>query len=189
MNRNLNMGPRLLLSMLSPAVIVGCMIPGQVATNNPSLVQVAVNSHDAGFDQAEADDTQLLQIYQRSDENRPVLVVQSGRYSARAAVPTPSQRYPLQIIIDVRIPEDIVTIEQTIGYLLRRSGYTLTADLSPDVMVLLSKPLPDVHRTLGPMRLIDALTVLIAPNYAPVADSKIRVINYRPVSEPMGAPL
>ena len=105
-------------------------------------------------------------------------LIQTGRYSAVLAKPTWPQRHILDITINVTIPEDRHTIGQSIRYLLRRSGYRLSDSLQTDSRQLLDKPLPAVHRRLGPMTLKDALSVLMAPAFVLVDDPVQRVIRY-----------
>ena len=107
--------------------------------------------------------------------------IQTGRYSAVLAKPTWPQRHILDVTVTVTVPEDRHTIGQSIRYLLRRSGYRLSASLQPDSRQLLDKPLPAIHRRLGPMTLKDALTVLMAPAFVLVDDPVHRVIHYEKV--------
>ena len=107
--------------------------------------------------------------------------VQTGRYSAIAALPTPSQRQLLQVMITVTIPDEITTIGQTIQYLLRRSGYQLTGPKyqQTELTQLFTNRLPDVHRQLGPMTLEDALTILTTPAFILIEDPVHRLISYQ----------
>lgn len=187
MNRTSYRNIQLLLLLALPAALAGCSAAGRTATNTPIRDPVASKNDAISSDQTDSAETQILRIYQHSAKNRPEQAVQTGRYSALAAIPTDAQRHPLEVIIDVRIPDDILTIKETIHYLLRRSGYTLNAVLAPDVVQLLDKPLPDVHRNLGPMTLNEALTVLTTPDFVPAEDPHTRMISYHLISDPTGA--
>jgi hypothetical protein len=55
----------------------------------------------------------------------------------------------------------------------------LISDLPADVLTLLVKPLPAVHRRLGPMTLQQALTILTGPHLAMLIDDPRRLIGYR----------
>ncbi|MDO8828233.1 hypothetical protein [Methylophaga sp.] len=125
---------------------------------------------------------QRLVIYQNSAKSRSASSVQTGRYSALSAGPTDPQRHPLHVIIEVTIPEEHSTVEQALRYLLRRSGYSLDAALRPDVVRLLAKPLPEVHRKLGPITLQDALTVLVTPYFVVCEDPINRLIRFVPIN-------
>ena len=89
-----------------------------------------------------------------------------GRYSAYRASPSFDQRHPLAQIVTVSFPpEQIHTVGQAIQQLLLGSGYTQIAGHDAFAAALLSKPLPDVHRQLGPMPLASALQTLIGSPY------------------------
>jgi type IV pili sensor histidine kinase/response regulator len=161
------------------AVLVGCAYqpPQHTRSSKPDPTPIsALDANRSGPATA-----QRLVIYQNSAKSRPASSVQTGRYSALIAGPTDSQRHPLQVIIDVTIPEEHVTIEQALCYLLRRSCYSLDAALRPDVARLLAKPLPEVHRKLGPIALQDALTVLVTPNFVVSEDPVNRLIRFVPI--------
>ncbi|MCK9609220.1 MAG: hypothetical protein M0R33_22520 [Methylomonas sp.] len=133
-----------------------------------------------------AAEAKLLPIYQKSTANRAALIVQAGRYSAVTATPLQAQRYPLDVIIDVTIPEACISIEQAIRFLLRRSGYELDAPVQAEVVELLTKPLPAVHRKLGPMPLKDALTLLVTPCFVLQDEPIKRLIRFSPITENRG---
>lgn len=128
----------------------------------------------------------LLPIDQKSAANRAALIIQTGRYSAVTAIPLQAQRYPLDVIIDVTIPEACISIEQAIRFLLRRSGYELDAPVQAEVVELLTKPLPAVHRKLGPMPLKDALTLLVTPRLVLQDEPIKRLIRFIPITESRG---
>jgi len=105
--------------------------------------------------------------------------VQVGRYRVINAVPPEAQQQLLQVIIQVTLPEDIQTIQTAVEYLLQRSGYQLaTSTTDRDVQQLLAKPLPAVHRQLGPMTLQNALEVLVGLPFQLNIDSVHRTLNY-----------
>lgn len=85
------------------------------------------------------------------------------RYTTVASKPTPSQINPLLALIQVTFPQDVVTVGDAVNYLLRYSGYTLVAEskMEPELIATLHKPLPLVDRKLGPLKLQDALLVLV----------------------------
>jgi len=128
----------------------------------------------------------LLLIYQKSAANRAALIVQTGRYSSVTAIQLQAQRYPLDVIIDVTIPEACISIEQAIRFLLRRSGYELDTPVQAEVVELLIKPLPAVHRKLGPMPLKDALTLLVTPHFVLQDEPIKRLIRFIPITENRG---
>jgi conjugative transfer region protein (TIGR03748 family) len=111
-------------------------------------------------------------------------IIQTGRYSAITANPTPEQRQLLNVIIAVTIPNDFQTVGQAVHYLLKRSGYQLVGSeqLPLEAVQLFNRPIPEVHRQLGPMTLRDALNVLTAPAFMLIEDPIHRMISYQKVA-------
>ena len=106
--------------------------------------------------------------------------VKVGRYRVLNAVPTEPQQQLLQVIIHVTLPEDLQTIRSAVEYLLPRSGYQLvTSTADRDVQQLLAKPLPAVHRQLGPMTLQNALAVLVGSAFQLQIDPVHRTVSYQ----------
>lgn len=136
-----------------------------------------------------ATDNKLSANDSKSPLERSSSTIQTGRYSTLVAIPTPAQRNPLAVIIDVTIPETCVSIEQAIRFLLRRSGYDLDTALSEDIIELLAKPLPAVHRKLGPMPLKDALTLLVTPGFVLQDDPVKRLLRFVPIDGSRGGRL
>jgi conjugative transfer region protein (TIGR03748 family) len=111
-------------------------------------------------------------------------IIQTGRYSAISANPTPEQRQLLNVIIAVAIPNDFQTVGQAVHYLLKRSGYQLVGpeQLPQEAVQLFTRPIPEIHRQLGPMTLRDALNVLTTPAFVLVEDPVQRLISYQKVA-------
>ena len=108
--------------------------------------------------------------------------VQVGRYSLLSAEPTEAQTDLLATTVTVHFPAQIQTVGESVGYLLRRSGYRLaeTEALAPETKDLLALPLPAVHRQLGPMPLRRALETLAGPTFHLVQDPVHRLIAFEP---------
>ncbi len=112
--------------------------------------------------------------------------VQVGRYRVINAVPTNEQQDILQVMIQVTLPEELRTIQAAVEYLLERSGYEYAANgyhltpspLASDVQQLLSKPIPAVHRHLGPMTLQNALETLAGSPFQLKVDPIHRRLSY-----------
>ena len=106
--------------------------------------------------------------------------VQIGRYSVVSATPTAAQDNILSVMVTVSMPAPIQTVGDAIHHLLTPSGYSLARfdAQGPEVIQLLSLPLPDVHRTLGPMTLQDALLTLASPAFRLYTDPVHRLIAY-----------
>ena len=119
-------------------------------------------------------------VYQVGKLPEPGQTAQTGRYSYVAVGTQAAQVDPLLAVIDVRLPPDVTTVEEAAHYLLRRSGFNL---LPPDpgdqpVNSLLSQPLPEVHRHLGPISLREALLTLGGKAFLVNVDYVYRKIGY-----------
>ncbi|EDW4550076.1 hypothetical protein ABN97_003808 [Salmonella enterica subsp. salamae] len=95
-------------------------------------------------------------IYQRSPE-----VTRSGRYTLVNVKSADAQREPLNQLIDITMPGQLVnSVGDGFRYLLFQSGYSLCGRYGADFAELLNRPLPAVQRRIGPMRLSEALQVV-----------------------------
>jgi conjugative transfer region protein, TIGR03748 family len=168
---------KILFQCFALSLVAGCATQGGKAPNN-ELKTVA----PAEIPAPEINETRYSLI---SEKFKPAAVVQTGRYSFVPAIPTLPQREPLQVLINVTIPNDLQTVGDTVHYLLRRSGYSVESPpiLNPHAARLFLNPLPDVQRRLGPMTLHDALTVLVTPELVPIIDPIRRRINYVQTAE------
>ena len=101
-----------------------------------------------------------------------------GRYSQLSTVPSPGQADPLQTVISVTFPQDIVTIGAALHHVLVRSGWQIASHEAsdPTFASLAALMLPAAQRTLGPITLIDALAVLCGEAYTIVVDPVHRLI-------------
>ena len=89
-----------------------------------------------------------------------------GRYSAHLASPAFDQLNPLAQIVTVKFsPKRVRTVGQALQQLLLGSGYAQIHGPDEFAAALLSKPLPAVHRQLGPLPLASALKTLIGQPY------------------------
>ncbi|WP_431064486.1 hypothetical protein [Methylotuvimicrobium sp.] len=169
---------KILFQCFALSLVAGCATQGGKAANN-ELKTVA----PAEIPTPEINEPRYSLI---SEKFKPAAVVQTGRYSFVPAIPTLPQREPLQVIITVTIPNDLQTVGDAVHYLLRRSGYSVDnpPKLNPHAVRMFLNPLPDVQRSLGPMNLQDALTVLVTPELVPVIDPISRRINYVRTAEP-----
>jgi len=107
--------------------------------------------------------------------------VQTGRYTVIRALPSLAQTKLLEVMITVSIPYDIHSIGEAARYLLKRSGYQLIPEpiQGPKAAKILAKPIPEIHRKIGPMRLMDALSMLTAPAFELINDPVNREIRYQ----------
>jgi type IV pili sensor histidine kinase/response regulator len=118
--------------------------------------------------------------------------VHQDRYTLVNTRPTLEQRQPLFQLITVQIsPALHATVGDALRHVLQRSGYSLCADHA-EVTTLFSRPLPAVQHQLGPMALLDALTILGGPAWQLVIDPVERSVCYAlraPVPAPPRPPL
>jgi len=105
---------------------------------------------------------------------------QVARYSTMAPVPRTAEVQPLHTVISVTFPGEVHKVGDALSFLLRRSGYRLapTEAADPAVDVLMDHTLPAVHRRLGPITLIRALTTLAGPAWKLVVDPVHRLVSF-----------
>lgn len=104
--------------------------------------------------------------------------VRQDRYTLLTTRPTLEQREPLYQLITVQIaPVLHASVGDALRHVLQRSGYSLCPD-SPAVDRLFSRPLPAVHHQLGPIPLLDALTIIGGPVWEVEIDSIDRTVCY-----------
>lgn len=104
-----------------------------------------------------------------------------ARYLAIQNQALPEQKNLLEQIFQVHFLRNVRTIGDALHYLLRPSGYRLvdTHFLPKTAQSLLSQPLPEVHRKLGPMSLQEGLLTLVGFSFALVIDPVHRLIGLR----------
>jgi type IV pili sensor histidine kinase/response regulator len=94
-------------------------------------------------------------------------LIQTGRYTAVYTMPTEAQQDPLRAIATVAFPARVETVGDAVRHVLAGTGYALIDVLHWDeeVFSLLEYSLPDVHRTLGPLTVLDGLSTLVGPAF------------------------
>lgn len=118
-----------------------------------------------------------------------VLLMASLSSASRAetqgyAIVTPSatadQRDLLSVVISLKFPPNVSTVGQALTMLLERSGYRLASgnNADPQLPTLMQLPLPQVHRSLGPIRLRDALRALAGGPWILVEDPVHRLVSF-----------
>ena len=86
----------------------------------------------------------------------------------------------LAVIIEIRFPQSINSVGQALENMLVNSGFRL-AELSaadPSLSILLNSPLPNVHRSLGPVSLRTALNTLSGPSWDLIIDPVHRLVSF-----------
>ncbi|WP_422452158.1 pili assembly chaperone [Endozoicomonas sp. ALC066] len=106
--------------------------------------------------------------------------VRMGRYSLVNTSGVAYQNSPLQVVIDTTIPREIINIHDGIEFLLLRSGYKLADPelASPQLQQFYELPIPEVHRDLGPVKLIDVLDIITGEAFTSVIDPVHRLISF-----------
>jgi len=116
----------------------------------------------------------------KTQEANRIEVLQTGRYSYIKNIPPVDQLNPLKVVIKTQVPQSVDTVGETVEFLLARSGYVLADEsiMSEEAKVLLSLPLPQVHRNIGPMTLDRALHTLSGNAFELIVDPVHRKITY-----------
>ena len=104
-----------------------------------------------------------------------------ARYTTVEPGASDTQRAPLETIVTVAFPRDQVnTVGQAVHYLLMRTGFRLSPEdqLPAAVQAILTLPLPEVQRRIGPIRVSAALGVLLGEPFRLTSDPLRREIAY-----------
>ncbi len=104
--------------------------------------------------------------------------VRQDRYTLASTRPTLEQRQPLYQLVNVQIaPALHATVGEALRHVLQHSGYSLCPE-NAAVARLLHHPLPAVHHDLGPISLLDALTIIGGPAWRLDIDPVERSVCY-----------
>ena len=109
-----------------------------------------------------------------------------SRYLSAQVGPEDAQIDLLKSIVDIRVPEKITTVGGALDYLLRPYGFQLDdyheADDQPEAdeqYLLLVLTLPEPHRNLESMTLMDALITLGGKSFRPLINPVKRSVRYQ----------
>ncbi len=107
-------------------------------------------------------------------------VIPESRYVSVQVGATPVQLNLLESIISIHIPKQLETIGEALAYLLHPYGLRLlnTEEALPEQALLLSLALPDPHRTLDPITLLDALKLLGGESFEVTINPVTRIVSY-----------
>lgn len=154
------MNTQALFCLSLPLVIAGCAQQTSTST-----------ARDSAFAQSLRPPV-FSDIYQRSQE-----VTRSGRYTLVSVKSADAQREPLNQLIDITMPGQLVnSVGDGFRYLLFQSGYSLCGRYGAAFAELLKRPLPAVQRKIGPMRLSEALQVVAGPAWRMSVDEVNREV-------------
>ena len=103
-----------------------------------------------------------------------------ARYSSVQTLPTAEQADPLTAVAMVTFPESIDSVGAAVARALETSGYRVADDGATQVVrtMLFGLPLPQAHRTLGPLPLRTLLETLAGPGYRLIEDPVHRLITF-----------
>lgn len=106
--------------------------------------------------------TVLLGLMGYSSLSIAANMTQISRYASVENKPLASQINPLLTVQQIHFPQKVQTVGEAMIYWLQYSGFGLNAQNSQlEVMkTLMSKPLPQVVRNLGPVTVAEGLEVL-----------------------------
>lgn len=104
----------------------------------------------------------------------------STGYTLITPAATSDQADVLSVVVVLKLDADVQTVGQAVEKLLERSGWRLAYGerVDPAMPTLLSLPLPQVHRSLGPIRLRDALRAIAGSSWVMVEDPVNRLIAF-----------
>lgn len=132
--------------------------------------------------------TKLNELQYKLSPEETVPVIRYGRYQLVEIGATPEQRSLLSQIIDLNIPltaNNKTTVTQGLNYLLLNSGYRLCSTQTIEPLSRLELPL--AHYYLGPIRLQEALEVLVGNAWQLNIDESERTVCFAPISSSVNA--
>lgn len=109
-------------------------------------------------------------------------VTQVNRYATVENKPSKAQINPLLSVQQVHFPQNINTVGEALNHWLLYSGFSLVETKAMPVALqeVLSQPLPQVDRNLGPLTVSDGLEVLAGKEvFSLVADPLHRKVSFK----------
>lgn len=106
-----------------------------------------------------------------------------GRYTTVQALPAAQAADPLATYVRITYPRQTVrTVGDALRHTLLRTGWQLSSEtaLSADASRLMTLPLPESQRTLGPYTVRTVLEVLTGPSWRWHEDAMQRVVWFNP---------
>ena len=108
-----------------------------------------------------------------------------GRYSSISTKPTNAQMDLLAVIIEMKFPIAVNTVGSALELMLINSGYHLAdpGSVDPNLSILLNSTLPNIHRSLGPISLRNALKTLSGASWDLIIDPVHRLISFELIKD------
>ena len=97
-----------------------------------------------------------------------------NRYSLHTLTAKPSQTDLLSAVVDTRFPPSVKTVGTALDYILHRSGYRHVA--TSDISQALELPLPQTHRSIGPLDVRTAVRTIVGDSWQLHEDSRQRIL-------------
>ena len=103
-----------------------------------------------------------------------------NRYMSVDLKVMPGQMNLLTQTVQMHFSPQVGNVGEALALLLQPSGYALVPEAERDLALqhALTKPLPAIDRTLGPLRLKDALLVLVGPAFNLMDNPLDRTVNF-----------
>ena len=103
-----------------------------------------------------------------------------GRYLTVADAPATEQLYPLRQQRQVHFPANVTTIGDALSSWLQFSSYRLLSEeaMSESIASIMSLPLSESDRILGPLSLLKGIQALVGDTYIVVIDPVHRLISF-----------
>lgn len=107
--------------------------------------------------------------------------VSIGRFLSVAVKPQNEQLNLLQQQIQIKFPQNILTIKQAVKFVLQFSGYQLakSKQMGQPARAMLDQPLPEVDKTFGPITLEQGLKTLAGATFYLLVDPVHRLIAFQ----------
>ena len=119
-----------------------------------------------------------------SPRPQSIPTVRYSRYTLVELVPETAQQDLMEQVIDITFPASLApTVGEGLRYLLMRSGYQL-CDETGEIGTLNTWPMPAALIHIGPLRLRDALQLLVGPGWRLDVDESLRRVCFVRSSHP-----
>ena len=105
----------------------------------------------------------------------------TGQFMTASNVPLAAQQSLLKQTFQVRFPESVISVGDSMKYLLQTTGFSLVQDKAayPFAYQMMQRPLPGSDRDFGPMTVKSGLQTLAGNNFQLIIDPVHRLISYR----------
>ena len=109
-------------------------------------------------------------------------LTQVNRYATVENKPLAAQVNPLLTVQQIHFPQRVLTVGDTLNYWIQYSGFKLANEtqLPTAIKTLMTQPLPQVDRNLGPLTIQDGLKVLVSQDLFTLLQNPLsRRVNFK----------